>query len=79
MSYTINIRIENKLSYIEEAAIEALRNAAKSAALTRDQAADILRNFGPGIEWVFAAKGHVALCHSGCLMALVTSNHPDWN
>lgn len=76
MSY--KIQIESIPTTEETKALTALQVAGDQAILTRDQAADILRNTA-NVGYVHIGGGHVALCRGWKRIALITSNHPDWN
>lgn len=73
-----SIQIENIPTTEETKALTALQVAGDQANLTRDQAAYILRNTA-NVGYVHIGGGHVALCRGWQRVALITSNHPDWN
>ena len=75
----LTIQIESyPVTTEEQKAITALEFVADQANLTRSQAAYILRTTGK-VDYVHIGGGHVALCRGWQRVALITSNHPDWN
>lgn len=75
-NYIINI--ETRLTAEEDKAVTAFQVACDGASLTRDQAANILRNTA-NVGHVHVGGGHVAICRGWKRVALIISNHPDWN
>lgn len=74
----ITVRYENTPTTEERTAIVLLKTGADLGELTRQQAAQILRN-AVNSAYVHIGGGHIALCRGWDRVALVTSNHPDWN
>ncbi len=78
----IIVRYESTPTSQESTAIGLLKTGADLGELTRNDAAQILRNVmqNAGSEaYIHIGGSHVALCRGWQRVALITSKHLDWN
>lgn len=75
---TYNIVTENFPTTAEREAIVSFLVISDQANLTRSQAARILRQV-PGVGYIHIGGRHVSINRGDVRVALITSNHPDWN
>ena len=75
---TYTVTEENIPTTAEREAITSFQVISDQANVTRSQAARILRQV-PGIGYIHIGGRHVSINRDNCRVAVITSNHPDWN
>jgi hypothetical protein len=78
MIYLIFTSKENTPNDVEQEAIACFKVISDQANLTRSDAAKFFQQFD-GIGYIHVGGRHVSINRDNCRVAMITSNHPDWN
>lgn len=78
MSNIYIVSQENTPTDVEQEAIACFKVTSGQGNLTRSQVARFLQQFD-GIGYIHIGGRHVSINRGDVRVALITSNHPDWN
>jgi hypothetical protein len=78
MIYLVFTSKETTPNDVEQEAIACFKVVSDQSKMTRSEAAKFLQQFD-GIGYIHVGGHHVSINRDNCRVAVITSNHPDWN